>query len=400
MTLPPGITLRTAADQDAAGIGLLLATSFAFGYEPPDPAAPAPVFPKGGALVALDGDRVVGHTNSMTMELTVPGGRTATVCGISGVGVAPTHRRRGILRAMYAEQHRRIEDQGLPLTIFTASRATIYGRFGYGPTIRHNAVTVDRRFAEFLPQAPDPGGVAVVAPAEHRAEIAEVYERWRLLTPGAQARPETGWAQLFRDEERWRGGGSAQMALLHADGYALYRFHSQDRHNDLRVTEFRAVTAEAHAALWRTLLGFDIVTEIRTELSDHDALPHLLTDSRLVRTRDRGDSLWLRIMDVPAALTARTYSRDLDLVLEVTDPFREAGGVFALRVRDGVAECAPTTRAADVTLGIDVLGSLYLGAYPAEPFAAAGRLRADPAATRALTEAFAHPREAELGWFF
>jgi predicted acetyltransferase len=136
-------------------------------------------------------------------------------------------------------------------------------------------------------------------------------------------------------------------------------------------------------------------------LTDHDPLPYLLTDPRLVRTTARYDGLWLRLMDVPTALTARGYADDLGVTLAVTDPFRNAGGTFALRVRNGQAECEPADRAADLELGIDVLGSMYLGAYPARVFAAANRLRAkDSAHIRALDDAFRAERDAMLGWFF
>ncbi|WP_436838447.1 sterol carrier protein domain-containing protein [Nocardia xishanensis] len=163
----------------------------------------------------------------------------------------------------------------------------------------------------------------------------------------------------------------------------------------------RAVTTDAHAALWRALFGLDLVTRIKAELSDNDPLPYLLRNPRLVRTTARYDNLWLRLMNVPAALTARAYRADLDVVLGVTDPFRAAGGTFALAVRDGHAECVPTDREADIELGIDVLGSMYLGAYPARPFAAANRLQVkDSGKLRALEEAFGADRDAVLGWFF
>ncbi|MEV0295869.1 GNAT family N-acetyltransferase [Nocardia sp. NPDC050710] len=401
MTVVPGITIRSATEADAEEIRLLLATSFGFGYEPPEQDRLAPVFAPGGALVAVDGDRIVGHTNSMRMTLTVPGERTVPACGIAGVGVAPTHRRRGILRAMYTEQHRRTEADGIAITIFTASRATIYGRFGYGPAIRENAVRIDRRFAEFLPSTPDPGGVEMVLLDAAADRIRSIYDRWRRLTPGAQVRPETSWAKRFDEPADWRGGGTSLFALVHPDGYVLYRYHHHGREVDVEVVEMRVVTADAYAALWRTVLGLDLVTHVEAVLSDNEALPYLLTDSRLVRTTSRYDALWLRLMDVPAALAARGYRCDLDVVLTVSDPFRDAGGTFALIVRNGVAECVPTTRAADIELGIDVLAGMYLGAYPARAFAAANRLQAkDPARLRALDEAFGSEQDAALGWFF
>jgi predicted acetyltransferase len=205
----------------------------------------------------------------------------------------------------------------------------------------------------------------------------------------------------FADPERFRGGGTVLFAFVHPDGYALYRYHRRDIGMVADVVEMRAVTAEAHVALWRALFGLELCTHVEAVLTDNDPLPYLLTDLRLVRTNARYDGLWLRLMDVPAALTGRSYLRDLEVVLAVDDPFRNAGGTFALTVRDSVAECVPTTRAADIELGIDVLGSMYLGAYPARVFAAANRLQAkDAAQVRVLDEAFGAERDAEVGWFF
>ncbi|WP_338771705.1 GNAT family N-acetyltransferase [Nocardia vulneris] len=401
MTLTDGITIRSATEDDLSSIRTLVATSFG-AYGPADFREHSrQLFPPADAIVAVDDGVVVGHVKSRRMTVTVPGERAVDGCGIAAVGVAPTHRRRGILRAMYTEQHRRTEAAGLALTLFTASEGSIYGRFGYGPAVRENAVSIDRRFAEFRPTTPDPGGVLLAEAAAVTEHVEAVYDRWRRFTPGVQVRPAASWAMLFADPEAVRDGGSELFAFTHPDGYALYRNHFTESERTVDVLELRAVTAEAHAALWRALLGLDLAQRVKAVLGDNDPLPYLLTDPRLVRTTAREDGLWLRLMDIPAALTARTYQRDLELVLAVQDPFRDAGGTFVLRVRNGVAECAPTTRAPQLELGIDVLASMYLGAYPARVFAAANRLQAkDPADLAALQEAFGTDRDAVLGWFF
>ncbi|WP_433713324.1 GNAT family N-acetyltransferase [Nocardia sp. CA-084685] len=401
MTLIPGITIRSATDDDVADIQLLGDTAFGMRSEPGYAQLRAQVFPTEEAIVAIDGGRVVGHARSTRMTLTVPGERAAEACGIAGVAVAPTHRRRGILRAIYTEQHRRTEAAGLPLTIFTASQGAIYGRFGYGPTIRQNAVSIDRRFVEFLPSAPDPGGVVLSTMGDAGEAVRAIYDRWRRLVPGAQARPEARWQMDLADSPAFRDGGTELFAFLHPDGYVLYRYHRREQGKTAVVEEMRAVTSEAQIALWRALFGLELCSHVEAAITDNDPLPYLLTDHRLVRTKARFDDLWLRLMDVPAALTARSYLRDLDVVLAVQDPFRHAGGTFALTVRDGIAECTPTTRPPDFELGIDVLASLYLGAYPARVFAAANRLQAkDTGQLRDLDEAFGAQRDAVLGWFF
>ncbi|MFI9506106.1 GNAT family N-acetyltransferase [Nocardia sp. NPDC052566] len=399
MTLGSGITIRSAEKSDDEGIRLLVETSFGFRHNERQLKRGPLIFPPEEAIVAVDGERVVGNVRSRTMTVTVPGERTVEATGIAAVGVAPTHRRRGILRAMYTEQHRRTEEAGLPLTIFTASEGGIYGRFGYGPAVRENSVSIDRRFAQFRPTTPDPGGVELVPLARAEGRLEPLYDRWRRLVPGAQVRPKAWWGSIF--DAAPQPDGNTPFALVHPDGYALYRHHYNDSVASVEVIEFRAVTTEAHAALWRTLFGLDLVQRVDAVIGDNNPLPYLLTNPRLVRTTQREDGLWARLMDVPAALAARTYRRDLDVVLAVTDPFRAAGGTFALRVRDGIAECEPTTRSVDVELGIDVLGSMYLGAYPARAFAAANRLQVkDAAHLRALDDAFASDRDAVLGWFF
>ncbi|WP_370011653.1 GNAT family N-acetyltransferase [Nocardia cyriacigeorgica] len=401
MAIHDDIVIRSARPDDGDAILLLLETCFATRTSAVENEQIPRIFPPEQALVAEAGGRVVGHTQSTTMTLTVPGGREVDVTGIAGVAVAPTHRRRGILRAMYTEQHRRTEAAGLPLTIFTASEGSIYGRFGYGPTVVEKAIRVDRRRAAFLPMVPDPGGVELIPLRAAQERIRDVYDRWRRLVPGAQVRPDGAWAIRFADPERFRGGGTDLFSLVHPDGYALYRYRHGADGSVVEVSELRAITTDAHAALWRVLLGLDLIDRIEAVVTDDDPLPYLLTDPRQVRTTGRFDGLWLRLMDIPAALTARAYAADLDVVLAVHDPFREAGGTFALRVRDGVAECAPTDRDADLELGIDVLGSMYLGAHPARAFAAANRLRAkDSGLVRAMEQAFSADRDAEVGWFF
>ncbi|MBF6413720.1 GNAT family N-acetyltransferase [Nocardia cyriacigeorgica] len=401
MAIHDDIVIRSARPADAGAIQLLLEASFATRVTPVENEQLRRVFPPEQALVAEVGGKVVGHTYSTTMALTLPGGREVDGTGIAGVAVAPAHRRRGILRAMYTEQHRRTEAAALPLTMFTASEGGIYGRFGYGPAIVEKNIQVNRRAAVCLPMVPDPGGVELASLPAAQERIRAVYDRWRRLVPGAQVRPDAAWAIRFDDPERFRGGGTDLFVLLHADGYAFYRYrHGQDG-SVAEVVELRAVTGDAHVALWRALLALDLIDRIEAVVTDGDVLPYLLSDPRQVRTTGRNDGLWLRLMDIPAALTARAYESDLDVVLAVHDPFREAGGTFALRIRDGVAECAATDRDADLELGIDVLGSLYLGAHSPRAFAVANRLRAkDSRLVRAMEQAFATERDAELGWSF
>ena len=399
-TVPAGPVLRDVTDSDWPGVALLAATSYGSFWHAETFAAWRTLMPPRSSVVIGDGDDVVGMAHYVDLELTVPGGAIVPIAGITWVGVAPTHRRRGLLREMYTELHQRFSDAEYPIAALTATEGGIYGRFGYGPATIDTELTLDRRFARFHGDATDPGGVRIVRPNEHREELAAIYDRFRRSTPGGLARPPALWDDVLADWDDSRRGGTPWCCFLHADGYLLYRvYRGQSR--AVRVEEFTAVTPEAHTALWRALLGLDLVETITTSSHPADPLPYLLTDSRLVRTTGAEDALWLRIMDVPAALQARTYAADLCTVIDVVDDFRSDGGRFALVVRDGRARCERTDAPSEFTLGLDVLGSLYLGVHRAATLAAANRLRGgDPDSLARLDAAFRSDVAAQLGFNF
>ena len=77
-----------------------------------------------------------------------PGGRLPTA-GTSVVAVAPTHRRRGILRAMMTQHLAEVHEKGEPLAALWASESSIYGRFGYGPASERAVMKLAKSFARF-----------------------------------------------------------------------------------------------------------------------------------------------------------------------------------------------------------------------------------------------------------
>jgi predicted acetyltransferase len=394
------LDIRSATDADWPAISLLDATSFGVFGHPESLAAWRSLMPSGSSVLACDGDDVVGTSHYLDLRLTVPGGAVLPVAGVTFVAVAPTHRRRGILRTMYTELHSRIADAGFPIAGLTASEGGIYGRFGYGPATIEQEFSVDRRFARFRDDAPDPGGVRMVKPADHRDDLAEIYERWRLRTPGGLVRPKALWDELLADREWVRRGGTEWFAFLHPDGYAMYRVFGDDP-MIVRVGEFIAATTDAGIALCRALLGLDLMEKVVFGTHPGDPLPYLLTDHRVARLTHYEDDLWLRIMDIPTALEARIYQADVSAVIEISDGFRRDGGRFTLEVRDGRARCTQTSAPADTCMGLDVLGSLYLGAHRASSFASANRLHTnDSGLLTRLDAAFVSDVPAALGYGF
>lgn len=394
------LEVRDAVEDDWPGIKLLTAVSYGANWRDETIAAWRSLMPPRASVVVSDGPDVVAMAHYIDLEMTVPGGATLPCAGITWVGVAPTHRRRGLLRAMYTELHQRISDAGYPLAGLTATEGGIYGRFGYGPASTDVAISLDRRFAQFHRDAADPGGVRTVRPGEHRDELAAIYDRYRRQTPGAQLRLTALWDDVLADWEDSRRGGTPWLCFLHPDGYALYRIH-RDTSRTVRVEDLTAVTQEAHVALWRALAGLDLVETVSVTTHPSDSLPYLLTDARLARIAGAEDGLWLRLMDVPATLCARRYLADVSTVIEVDDQFRSDGGRFALEIRDGEATCERTDAPAEFSAGLDVLGSLYLGVHSASTLAAAGRLRSgDPVQLARLDAAFRSDVPARIGFNF
>jgi len=394
--------LRTATAEDLPEIVTVASRAFGLEYPDADVELFRSLFDPQRFLLACDpdGGNLLATMGDFPFDVTFPGGAAVPAPGLTWVSVATTHRRRGILRALMTEQHRRLAARRYPVALLMASEGGIYGRFGYGPATAHHHVEIDRRFAAFRPGVPDPGGVVQVDPSQARRHAPEVHRRWCASTPGALSRGPAWWDALFADPEHQRGGGSPLFHLVHPDGWAAYRIdRAQDR---CRLQELFTATSQAHVALWRVLLGLDLVHTVTTRACPvDDPLPFLLVDPRQVRTTGLPDGMWVRVLDVPAALAARRYAVEVDVLLEVHDGFLGRGGRFRLQGGPDGASCAPTDRAPEAELDIAELGALLLGGHRAHTLARAGVLTvAEPDTLRRLDAAFAADRSPRHGTDF
>ena len=84
------------------------------------------------SFTVVDAGRIVATAGAYSFELTLPGGPSLPVAGVTNVGVLPTHRRRGLLRAMMRHQLDELHGRGEPIAVLTASQSLLYSRYGYG----------------------------------------------------------------------------------------------------------------------------------------------------------------------------------------------------------------------------------------------------------------------------
>ncbi|PJT46166.1 GNAT family N-acetyltransferase [Streptomyces albidoflavus] len=338
------------------------------------------------SLVVWDGSEVVGTAGAFTFRVTVPGGRPVAAAGVTMVGVAPTHRRRGILTAMMRRQLDDVRARGEALAMLTASEPGIYGRFGYGiATLKLSAEIDTAQVRLTVPEGTDEVVLRRADPREALKVCEEVYARQVAGRPGMLVRAP-GWEeQGLLDPPGNRAGGSPlQCVLAERDGevvgYTRYRSHPSwglgGPDGAVTVQDLEASGPAAHAALLRYLCGIDLMRTVKLPSRPvDDAWQYLVSDARRCVPR-LGDVLQVRLVEVGAALQQRSYQAPLDVVLEVTDafcPWNE--GRWRLSADAEGAACERTEAEPDLALSVRELGAAYLGGVPLSGLAAAGRVR-------------------------
>ncbi len=339
-------------------------------------AARMPV-PEGRLHVATEGGVIVAGAGAFEFDLTIPGGRVPTA-GITVVGVLPTHRRRGIVRELMRVQLEDAHARGEPIAALWASEGGFYGRFGYGLASVCADVEIPKGHTAFNQAVDWAGSTRLVTADEALPLFPQVHDRVAATTPGMISRSEAWWKTRTLADSEWQraGGGELAFVVLEQEGgpeaYASYRLNFSYADGvptgTTAVVEAMGVTPAATAAVWRYLLDIDWMAKIEAELLpvDHPLLLLLLEQSRM-RFRV-GDGLWIRPADVGAALAARTYAGDEDLVLEVSDAFCPWNdGRYAL---DG----SKTMSDVDLRLSVDALGCVYLGGFTFADLLRAGRV--------------------------
>ena len=333
-------------------------------------------------LGAFDEDALVGSAGSWSFAMTTPGGVPVDVEGLTLVAVLTTHRRQGILTGLMRRHLDETRARGKAVAALFATEGSIYRRYGYGIASLAAEIEIERDRSAFVGPAVPGARLRLLDPEAAARAFPPIWERVRATRPGMFSRSDGWWrTRRLSDIDVMRAGRPPLLRVLceidgRPAGYALYRAGVKIEHaifgGTVEVVEAIGDSPAATRALWRYLFDIDLARTIKAELLpiDHPLLQLVAEPSRL-KTRLH-DALWIRLVDVAAALSQRGWEAEgRPLVLGVADAFCPWNqGSF--RLANGKAE--PTTEAPDLTLDVDALGSVYLGGCGVTQLADAGRV--------------------------
>ena len=341
------------------------------------------------AAVDTSSDRIVGTGGADSYSLTVPGGATVPMAGVAYMTTSVTHQRQGAFSRMMAQIHETAIERGDIVSGLWASQSHLYSRFGYGLAVNSYDWEIDPSFGAFthspvVSSDESDGQVYFVDADEAAAMLPGIYDQMHKQTIGSVNRNEGRWRYELFDEERVRGGASGLFFAICEEageqtGYVAYRMRrvGDSDMGTLEVTEQVSVTDTAHATLWRFLLNFDLVGKIvAVNRPSDDPLWWMLSDPRRL-DRKSHDALWVRLLDIPKALEARTYNADGRLKIGIVSESQPASaGTYVLEIDDSKASVKKTTDKPDVIMNPADLAAIYLGGVTPGPLVEAGRIDA------------------------
>jgi len=352
----------------------------------------------GRTWAAYDGDLIVATLRTFGTEMTVPGGALLAADAVTNVATTPTHRRRGALTSMMTASLQAAAQRGDPISILIAARWPIYGRYGYGPATELAEYSIDTVIADFGARGCD-GTVEYIDTTTGYELMPALFDSFRRGQSGAISRDYVDFDREFGNatvpgRKPWVGSVAVHRPERPAQIDGLLRYHVDEHWEGMRplsvavVDDLVSTNAAAYAALWKLCCDLDnIVTVSAPNRSVDESLPWMLADARAVVQKERFDNVWLRILDVEAALSARRYLTTGAVVIEVRDAMGHATGRYLLEAGPDAATCTPSTEAADIELDVTTVGAAYLGGTSLRTMAAAGLVVEHRAGALALIDA-------------
>lgn len=312
------------------------------------------------------------------LQLAVPadvGARLVPCAGLTWVGVHPDHRRQGVLTAMMRHHVEQTHREGVALSALHASEPVIYGRYGFGLATAAVSVALGRGTTLTAPGLDDAAAeVRTVLATETGPDLVRRVRECELRvasgSPGLVVLAEDFYAAVLRETpERLRDKERRRFLFAVRDGVdvghaGFRRSHKWERNRPGGTLQVDALFGDpaAELALLRRLVDFDLMATVRLpEVGMDDPLWHWIgprADSEAIPV----DNLWLRVVDLPAALPLRWYAEDCDVVVDVLDdqaPWQ--AGRWRIVARGGEAKAERTDDPPDVSLPVSALGAAYLG---------------------------------------
>ena len=338
-------------------------------------------------VCAIDGDRFVGTGGAFAVNLSVPGG-DLPAGGVTWVTVVPSHRRRGILRGMMRLMIDDCHARNEPLAMLWASEGSIYQRFGYGMATYSVSFEAESASAGYAREWPIEGSCRLLRVGEGLDLVTPVYEAARAQRSGFLSRTPDWWlGQLPVAEKDSKGGEARRLVVYETDkgpeAYAVYKtmgdWGPRGPNGTVIVDEAIGSTERGTREIWRYLFNLDLTRTVKAwRLPVDHPIPLLAAEPRRLGM-SVGDGLWLRIVDVKAALEGRTYGLDGHadgrIVVDLSDDYCSwNAGRWEIEASDGRARVTPSKSPADLALDANDLGSLFLGGFGAASLARAGRV--------------------------
>jgi predicted acetyltransferase len=351
-------------------------------------------------FATFDGPDIVGTAAVFSMPMTVPGGAEVEVGYVTAVGVKPTHRRRGVNTELMRRLHEDARERGELVEVLYASEGGIYGRYGYGLATLGVSIDVESARTGFIRGYEPSGSIRLVEGETAMKDVLAVHEAVLPTRPGMVRLDDRRFDYGLHEHGPDRT--APRFFALHqgedgVDGYAIYRvkdeWDAEIPRSVLTVRDLQATTPGAYADLWRFVFDVDLTERVTAgNRAVDEPLLHLVREPRRLRATLR-DNLWLRLLDVAGALSARRYRAEGRVVFEVRDDFAPwSEGRYALEAGAGESGVAARVRdEPEIVCTVNDLGAAYLGGVSFRQLRRAGRL--EERASGALARA-----DAMFGW--
>lgn len=319
---------------------------------------------------AFDSGRLVAKVVNRVFDSWY-GGRLVRTAGIAGVTVVAEERGHGLLSGLFDAVLGHARDEGAAISTLYPTAPGIYRKFGY--ELVGELLNLRIPLASLATIRPADGITLRRATTEDAPAIRAAYDVWATQQNGPLSR--RGISFPATDAELIEAFTAITLACAPTGevlGYAPWnRGSGYDGTGSIDVDDLIALTPAAAAELLRFFGGFSsVAAQIDLETSGFD--PALLSIPHNTWTQHDRHQYMLRLLDVPAALSARSWSVDASVPFSVTG--HGLDGSFVLEVADHVGQCTPAEDPRGPHFTSYGIGMLYAGAQSCANLRFAGHL--------------------------